>query len=175
MTKYTNGNEYVLLSNTEKDYIGNYNEGPDGNYYTGETYIYNESKRLEVKKHITEQNHLIVLYNKLNTNYSKQEFINLISEFPVPTDDDYDKKYIKRYFARKASDITSLIIEIDIKQFNKNNKYYNYLSLEWKIAGDNISEFNQKQIDNAKDSFSGIELVLINLTQLSIRKKDDII
>jgi len=174
MTKYTNGNEYVTALNN-KDYIGNYNIGPDGSYYTGKTYIYGESKILKLKVIEEEESPQIFEYNELNTKYSNQDFLSLISYYPTLSDKDYEQKIIKRYFARKANDKSSAIIEIDEKQYKKNNKYYAYVLLDWKIAGIDISDYNYKQVEEANEKMAGIKLVLANLTELSIRKKDNII
>jgi len=174
MAKYTNGNEYVVVA-TNKDYKGIYNIGPNGSFFTGKTYIFGESKVLNAKLIVEKKDQAIIEYEELNTKLSQTSFATIVSFFPSPSDKEYEAEIITRYFVRRANDRSMPIIEINDKQFNKRNAYYNYVSLKWKIAGNNISSYNEQQISEAEETLAGISLALSNLIQLSLRKKDNII
>ena len=101
--------------------------------------------------------------------------------FPQPTESDYQKGYITRYFARQTNSPNSSIVEIDKKQFSKTRGdktyFYTLISLDWKISGDlnskiingikniGILEANQNSINEAEKELSNISTVLNNLVQ----------
>jgi len=127
MAKYTTGNEYTLLDGT--DYKGDYCLGPDGNYYTGKQYVFGVSRTLKEKKfydfNTTDQ--LVFEYDELESAYSKLEVIELEAYFPQPTDKEYKDQIITRYFARKANDKNSPIVEISPKLYKKMVGYEYYI------------------------------------------------
>lgn len=63
--------------------------------------------------------------------------------FPSPSDEDYERGYVNRYFAKKIGIINGEIIEISKEQYdeyNGNLSTYNglmhkFLMIEWKIKG----------------------------------------
>jgi len=178
MARYTDGTEFSLLSKTP--YKGKYNIGPDGKKYTGKDYQFGVSRQLIELENSTDElkDSLIIEYDELKSSYSEYDFVTLKSYFPEPTDDDYgQKKIIKRYFARKANNDNSQIVEIDEKQYQKIStaNYYNYIQLNWMISGEDIAEYNIQQTSDAEEEFVRIEKYLSNPMQLTIRKRDDII
>ncbi len=104
--------------------------------------------------------------------------------FPQPTESDYQKGYITRYFARQANSPKSSIIEISQKQYGKirgdNTYFYKTISVDWKITGElnsklingikeiGVLEANQNSINEAKKTLPKIDLVLNNLVQFYI-------
>ena len=104
--------------------------------------------------------------------------------FPQPTESDYQKGYITRYFARQANSPKSSIIEISQEQYGKirgdNTYFYKTISVDWKITGElnsklingikeiGVLEANQNSINEAKKTLPKIDLVLNNLVQFYI-------
>lgn len=88
---------------------------------------------------------------------------------PSPTDMDYKKGYITRYFAQKANDKTAPIIEVNSKGYSNynNNPFYITTSLDWVIVGDvSIVEIsNSKSIKFSSQKMKAIQFYLQNLTQ----------
>ena len=77
-------------------------------------------------------------YTQILSDQDKQIIIpKLVSYVPKPKDKDYEIGYIKRYFAQKANDEASPILEISPPSFKKisNSPYYNTTSIRWKISG----------------------------------------
>ena len=77
-------------------------------------------------------------YTQILSDQDKQIIIpKLVSYVPKPKDKDYEIGYIKRYFAQKANDEASPILEISSPSFKKisNSPYYNTTSIRWKING----------------------------------------
>jgi len=77
-------------------------------------------------------------YTQILSDQDKQIIIpKLVSYVPKPKDKDYEIGYIKRYFAQKANDEDSPILEISPPSFKKisNSPYYNTTSIRWKING----------------------------------------
>jgi len=77
-------------------------------------------------------------YTQILSDQDKQIIIpKLVSYVPKPKDKDYEIGYIKRYFAQKANDEASPILEISPPSFKKisNSPYYNTTSIRWKING----------------------------------------
>ena len=110
--------------------------------------------------------------------------------YPNPKDKDYEKKFIKRYFAKQITDSTAPIIEIDenaFKSYGSNSGldsgYYQVVSLRWKIAGPEKNILSkegyliEKSIINANDDtlklkekdMIGIRQRLGNLIEFSNR------
>ena len=58
---------------------------------------------------------------------------------PVPSEQDYNREWFNRYFARKANDTTAQYHEIDKDQYErvigKSMPFYTAVQLRWKISG----------------------------------------
>lgn len=79
------------------------------------------------------------MYNSLN----KQSVLTILPTKPMPTEKDYDAGFIKRFFAKKANDLQSPILEISPAQFNKSPLYV-YAKTNWLIRGkiDYVKRYN---------------------------------
>jgi hypothetical protein len=107
--------------------------------------------------------------------------LKIKSSIPTPTDKDYTRGYITRYFAQKANDINSPIYEVSDTEFKKltSSVMYNTTSLRWRIVGpkeptdyeDNkivdigVKESNRRSISFASEYIVNLKLYLPNLTQ----------
>lgn len=73
-------------------------------------------------------------YNRINQNFSKY---SPKAYLPTPTDLDYQRGYIFRYFIQRANDSTAPIYEVsslDISSI-RSDKFYDTVSLRWRISG----------------------------------------
>lgn len=92
---------------------------------------------------------------------------------PNPTESDYKKGYITRFFIQKANDSQSYIYEVSkdtYKEFVTNNFFVN-TSLDWRINGDDvdIKKSNSESVRLASQKINKLQLYLPNLLQF--RKK----
>ena len=51
-------------------------------------------------------------YKKLKNNLSEYELPEILAYIPAPTEIEYKRGYIQRYFVQKSNDINSYIFEI---------------------------------------------------------------
>jgi hypothetical protein len=88
---------------------------------------------------------------------------------PNPTETDYKRRYITRYFVQKANDPNSPIFEVDSDVFSavSNNPYYIGVDLDWSIIGDSdtVKKSNTASISIASKTLKSISLYLPNLLQ----------
>lgn len=98
-----------------------------------------------------------------------------------PSENDYNRGYIARYFAQKATSTNSPIYEINEKVFSRlqGNDMYIVVSLKWRISGPketiyrengqlldmNVSESNRRAILLHYDKMPNLKLYLPNLLQ----------
>ena len=111
------------------------------------------------------------IYNNLN----KQPSLKLESEIVIPTEQDYSKGFIIRYFARKANEVMSTPFEITKNQINTSSLYI-YTSFLWIIKGnrDKVRSLNMMNIDEAKEGIPNIGKLLSPL-QFYRGKKEKIL
>ena len=116
-------------------------------------------------------------YNKVANIGSEFREKRISPYIPTPTDLDYQRGYIVRYFIQKANDTQSRITEVDYIGYSKfvENAFYSTLSLDWKIKGtdEEIRECNFKSIKTGIDKIPLIQSYLPNLVQF--RKKKDLV
>jgi hypothetical protein len=107
---------------------------------------------------------------------------------PKPTDEDYRKGKITRYFARQRNGTQFKIMEIDQTTHDNlsnnrgglNTALWKVISIFWQISGPlrdervnnirtraGIIDTNQRVLNNAEKSFIGIKQYLTNLQQFS--------
>ena len=95
----------------------------------------------------------------------------LIAHVPSPTDGDYRRGYIVRYFAQRTNDPSSPIMEIDEAEYNRvlELPHYRTTRLDWKIKGssDKVKESNKKSVAIASKNIRNITLYLPNLYQFA--------
>jgi hypothetical protein len=107
---------------------------------------------------------------------------------PKPTDEDYRKGKITRYFARQRNGTQFKLMEIDQTTYDNlsnnrgglNTALWKVISIFWQISGPlrdervgnirtraGIIDTNQRVLDNAEKSFIGIKQYLTDLRQFS--------
>lgn len=116
----------------------------------------------------------VELYNSLITNTSDFNRTEISVSIPSPTEKDYRRGYVIRYFAQKANDEKSVIYEVNSTTFSelKESPFYKVTSLEWVISGegDTVKVQNQKSILFASKDIKYLSLYLPNLLQFWKRK-----
>lgn len=116
-------------------------------------------------------------YNKVANIGSEFREKRISPHIPTPTDLDYERGYIVRYFIQKANDSQSRITEVDYIGYSKfvENAFYSTVSLDWKIKGtdEQIRECNFKSIKTGIDKIPLIQSYLPNLLQF--KKKKDLV
>jgi hypothetical protein len=109
-------------------------------------------------------------YNRVKKLNSEFLPVRTKSFMPTPTEADYKRGYITRYFVQKANDRTAPIIEVNSKGFTNynDNPFYIITSLEWVISGsdEETKNYNLKSIQFASKNFKSLPFYLQNLTQL---------
>lgn len=108
-------------------------------------------------------------FNKINTNFLDFELPKIKAYIPTPSDNDYKKGYITRFFCQKANDLESPIMEIDDKSYNDlvNNPFYSVVEMDWKIFGDkaDVRSCNDKSVLLASKTLASVYLYLPNRLQ----------
>lgn len=102
------------------------------------------------------------------------------SHYPLPTDEDYIKGIINRYFVQRRDTPGSIIIEINSQKFNEyaGSVYYKTASLKWRISGNledtytnqgalipSVIRSNQMAIKEAEKQLPELNLYLVNPKQ----------
>jgi len=94
---------------------------------------------------------------------------NVSAFAPTPTDKDYNRGYLVRYFVQKSNDLNSIIYEIDLKQYTKlqSSDFHIVVSLDWRLVGevDEIKKSNSASIRIASQKIPKLSLYLPNLLQ----------
>ena len=124
---------------------------------------------------------LVTRYNEIfNGDTTKTQDIRITPFTPSPSQRDYEKQVIRRYFIQKANDRDAVIYEIDKNQKSKfkNNPTYNFVEIDWKITGDkevkvigefeeliSIEQMNRLSISSVSEVMPNLKLYLPNLHQ----------
>ena len=119
-------------------------------------------------------------YNKLMSK-NVVPYTSIHTHIPTPTDSDYKRGYIARYFTQIANDTNSIIYEINSTTFSRlqSNPMYVVVSLKWRITGPkettyredgqlldiSVSESNRRAILLHYDKIPNLKLYLPNLLQ----------
>lgn len=76
-------------------------------------------------------------YKELTRNKADELNISVSAHIPKPTEADYTKGYITRYFTQKTNDLNSPIFEISESEFARlrNSIVYVTTSLRWRLTG----------------------------------------
>jgi len=118
-------------------------------------------------------------YKQLVKSPIREEIIK--THIPTPSESDYDRGFIKRYFIQKTNDKGSPIFEVsqsNISKF-KQNPLYTTIELKWRIKGPtqtqyndigeitdkSVSESNRIAIKLVSDQIPNLKLYLPNLLQ----------
>lgn len=114
---------------------------------------------------ITKYKNLIL--DKIDT--PKLYSTNIKTHVPSPTENDYKKGYITRYFSQKANDSSSYVFEIDKDEYSNliTNPFYVSVKLNWRIVGtvEQVRESNSKSVLLASKTIKSITLYLPNTFQ----------
>jgi len=182
---YATGDNF-LDESTGKVYTGPYHNNFNGDSFTGidpydpnkRPLIPNPSKsgNFPITKVVnTPQNRAYSDLNKKNDALLK--YGNDPKSFtPQPTEQDYTRGSINRYFAKRITEKPPSIREISAQSYNSLNSKdgdYNYAiwrpyTVLWRISGpteQQVSTTNQKTVDRANKDFRGIKTYLKNYTQ----------
>lgn len=118
-------------------------------------------------------------------NYKKLKKITILNKspkahFPSPTEKDYERGFIERYFIQMRGTSGSPIFEINEENYYKykENKYFTAVRLSWKIKGNledrytengeyvpSVHTVNSLTIKEAEKTLSDINLYLVNTKQ----------
>jgi len=99
----------------------------------------------------------------------------IISFIPNPTDDDYKRGFINRFFVQKTMDKNSPILEVSEPTYIKSmaNPNYRVAKLRWRISGplstnsndNSVSDSNLIAVRLASTNIKNLKLYLPNLLQ----------
>jgi len=123
-------------------------------------------------------------YRKITTSSDNSPRI-LDTFVPNPTDSDYKKGYITRFFIQKSNDKTSSVYEVSSQNFRKysTSKLYRGVNLKWRITGPlkmmfnesggihdiGVSESNKKAMELVSTSMPALRLYLVHLLQFYVK------
>ena len=95
--------------------------------------------------------------------------VKVVTHLPSPTEFDYKKGYITRYFLQKANDFDSAIYEVKQSAMMKyaSNSFYTVVSLDWLLVGtkEEIKKANSASLKLASSKLPKIALYFPNLIQ----------
>ena len=114
-------------------------------------------------------------YKRLNDSFIPM--IKAVEKNTVPSSEDYNNKYIIRYFLKEVT--SGRILEVSYKNWESITKFlYIRVSLKWYISGDKnavfvngvmqspgVLELNERELNDAEKVMSGIKLKLKDTTQ----------
>lgn len=159
---FTAGNEFAVAA-TLRPYKGYYFSTFDGKYFTGNKSAANS---VELMKYTV---------NKSTTSNQQLSFYS-----PTPSEDDYKKGFIKRYFIKRVNAGIDTIKEISKADYEKNKKniLYIFTQLDWKITGplydipghisvSGIIDTNKRTVIKKEKELPGINFYIKNLSQFS--------
>jgi hypothetical protein len=110
-----------------------------------------------------------VRYRKLNKNLNTFVIPKIITYIPSPTDDDYKRGYITRYFIQKANDDSGYVYELNADSIYDfaTTPFYIIQNLKWRLSGtaDEVRESNFKSVKLASQKMKGLLLYLPNYLQ----------
>jgi hypothetical protein len=110
-------------------------------------------------------------YKKLNNNLSEYNLPEISAYIPAPTEIEYKRGYIQRYFVQKSNDINSYIFEVNKYNFAslQINPYFTIVAILWKISGkpDEIMDANSKSIKIGNKTIPSLHKYLQNTLQFS--------
>jgi hypothetical protein len=86
-------------------------------------------------------------YNKIVKNKPRVRY-NIETIIPRPSDKDYNRGYIKRYFVQKVNDKGSPIYEVDssTKNYYNAKAQFSTTELKWRISGPTLPQYDSKGV-----------------------------
>lgn len=173
---YTYGNEFEYADGSE--YVGWYYQNGDG-YWTG---MYkNELGHMLVKKSDKNSIKSITIAGGIITPTSENErfiSIKIRSVYPTPTDEDYVRGYMTRYFVKHKLNNPVRIFETDQEEYVNISSaddlpyiLYDCVPVSWMISDMggqvDVAATNQKTIHGLESQFKGISKYFTNLKEFS--------
>jgi hypothetical protein len=111
----------------------------------------------------------IIRYKKIATNLVETNSVKVKASIPSPTDKDYNRGYIIRYFVRKVNDNNSVIYEVSQTEFSSiiSNSFYIGSKIKWRISGsiEEVRNSNNISVKLGSEKISNLKLYLPNLLQ----------
>ena len=120
-------------------------------------------------------------YNKIKSSSFRVKERKVTAFIPSPTDSDYKKGYIDRYFVQKRNDKGAPIYEVSSYDYAKTtrNSFYGGVIMKWRISGPlqpvynadssvkdkGVLESNKNSILLHKQQIPNLKLYLSNLRQ----------
>ena len=183
----SNAGEFILTNGQE--YTGPYYITFDRNFFTGNNPYSLNSKPLIPIQPSSDPEFIDLLKNEYVTlNPVNLSLIDPTPYTPKPTEEDYKKGKITRYFARQRNGTQFRIMEINQQTYDNmvnnrgglNTSLWKVISIFWQISGPlrdervgnirtraGIIDTNQRVLDNAEKNFIGIKQYLTDLKQFS--------
>jgi len=189
--KKANPGEFTLPNG--KEYTGPYYTTFDGKSFTGANPYTPYSNQLiailpkDYNSNPDIKSNQVLEYDDLKPSKLPQ-LIDPIPYTPKPTEEDYKRGKITRYFARQRNGTQFKLMEIDQPTYDNlsnnrgglNTALWKVISIFWQITGPlndqrvgnirtraGIIDTNQRVLNNAEKDFIGIKQYLTNLTQFS--------
>lgn len=182
----TKGDEFLLNG---APYVGKYYSTYDGKFFSGTDPVYGENIPLAFVRDIQSRGKEVNIKNpeqvsldaSVLTEYSKliikNQKVKPVSYFPSPTEEDYKRGYMFRYFTKRIND-NGYIIEISGDEYasikngtaNYDVSLYHAIKLFWKLTGylntvrisqydtrSGIIDTNKRLVEKENKTFLGIK------------------
>jgi len=171
---FTTGSTFLLDG---EEYVGQYNL-VNNVPFSGPMFISNVSVELTSFT----DNELLAKYETLVKDQkikSIRNFKTPVAFKPTPSLDEYDKRFIERYFVKRRNDSNDPVIEIDKEQFDSikagstsgiNQNLYFGVSLRWRLVGQSKVEVeltNKNTLVMKESEIPGISNSLENLSEFA--------
>lgn len=185
--QYTDGTKFMLMDYVS--YTGYYNVTATGPY-TGRVYDDGSSKPL--RPLIAYDSETIRTYIKLaeaNNAPHDYKFNDPYYVVVLPTEEDFTRGYMIRYFIRKRNDISAPIFELDKEQIEKydskdegiNPFLYKAITMKWKVSGpkndilgkdgklieSGVEDTNMRTIASNSRTIAKLDKLMYNLVEYS--------
>jgi len=108
-------------------------------------------------------------YSELTTVPNAYLNIKIVAYIPTPSENDYKRGYLVRYFIQKLNDTKAPIYEIKRQAITKfsANPFYVTVSLDWRLTGtrEEIKLSNSESVKIASEIIPKLPLYLPNFLQ----------
>lgn len=127
------------------------------------------------------------MYKDVAKNLEQFNIVYPSTSIPSPNEDDYNRGYIRRYFARKSNDVNAPIFEIDrdVMQKYSTIPFWTTASIRWRISGPieklmkpdgsvedvGVKNSNKEAILLVRDKIPTLGLYIPDLSQFHISRK----
>lgn len=122
---------------------------------------------------------IIAAYNVFYDYKKTKILIPNLNKIEVPTEKDYDRGYMYRYFYRQINNKKVKVREINKIEYKKIRNYFLYdaIKIKWKLIGpkEKAKSINENIIKNANNNLPGIKYTLLRDPLLYWRNIPDIV